>query len=116
MNYYCARENKKTKKWAFTYVNDKQCFLHECCHAHDGKEHDLKEEAERCFYNYETNLTCQFEMKNSMQKCAVCGEWSSRGLDNNMLGSKILCKDHLNKEGYQKAIPFHTDYDITASW
>lgn len=115
MNYYKASQHQETKKWAFTYVNDGKCFLASCCTDHEGK-HETQEEAERCFYDHQILHLRDFELQDSQRKCAVCGAWTSRGLESRMLGDKMLCELHRNKNGFMHAYPFTPGIQGAASW
>lgn len=117
MNYYAARQHLETKTWCFTYINNGEIYTASCCLDHDITGHATKEEAEKCFYDYEINNLYTSKMM-SYEKCQVkkCGKLTNLSLSpKRSYSMTFLCKKHCNKKGYMQANPFAKGITIISS-
>jgi hypothetical protein len=141
MNYHQARQRQSDGKWAWTTMNDGRIWTSGGCvtwpdgeptmeQAISGKgiksgtphAHDTKEEAERCFYDYEAarlrETGAPKDQAHDLHRCEFpgCAEWTSQGLTGHLLGDADLCDAHRNAEGWRVVHPFSPGISITASW
>ena len=114
MNYYQARQLKDSGKWHWTRMNDKIIYPAGDCVNHEG--HNTKEEAERCFYEYEIKKL--YETSFSMRdKCSVksCKAFTDKALTPDGYSIAHLCKKHRNIKTYRKLFPFKPGRQIISS-
>jgi len=114
MNYYQARQLKDTGKWNWTGMRDKVITTAGDCVNHP-EGHNTREEAEKCFYNYQV-ANLREEEYESYNKCAICKKLSNKSLTTRH-GSRpvTLCNRHRNKKNYMKVQPFIPGIRIISS-
>lgn len=119
MNYHEARQRSDGSGWAWTTMNDGAIWTSGGCHtAGEPHAHATREEAERCFYDYEAGQLVEREYADTQHRCQFpdCTNWTSKFLEAGLLGAKELCDEHRNADGWRAANPFAPGLSITASW
>ncbi len=129
MNYHQARE--RAEGWAWTTMNDGRIWTSGGC-ATEGAlhAHPTREEAERCFYDYELTklVAVGLRPQDDERRCAWvdqitgarCEGLTRDGLLSNMLalgsGPTWLCDEHRTPQNWGLLHPFKPGLEITASW
>jgi hypothetical protein len=137
MNYYEARERSDGSGWAWTRMNDGVIRTAGGCvtwpEGHPTPEqaisgtgpkpgqlhaHATREEAERCFYDYEAANLVELHAEDTQEHCQFpgCQRWTSDGLAAHLLGEAILCDEHRNADGWKAINPFHPGLRIASSY
>ena len=113
MNYCEARQLKDTGRWNWTRLRDGDIFTAGNCINHP-EGHSTKEEAEKCFYDYE--ISKLYEIRFSLyDKCVICKAITDKALTPDGYQIAHLCKKHRTKEYYIKAFPFQAGRQIISS-
>lgn len=117
MNYYEARQNKDTGKWAFTKMRDHNIWKVGYCRDLDH-EHNTKEEAIDCYAKYLLDTQLKFRPhkegeEGTYHKCRECGTLSNgyAQIDCEII---FLCNDHQNRETVEKY--YQKSGTIISSW
>ena len=117
MNYYEARPLKDGRGGHWTGLNDGQIWPAGACGEH--APHSTKEEAERCFYEYETASLVERTWA-SAHRCEVegCGVWADKSLGprGGSLAGSYLCDAHRTPETWRSLHPFEPGGSIMSSW
>lgn len=122
MNYDQARQraNKDgtpSGLWDWTTMNDG--VIHPTASCSLSCHHETQEEAERHFYEYCIENVKEFTNSDEQHKCAVCGDWTQKGLRNTsmfLIGFNLyLCDIHRNESELRKFSPFEFGLSIIHS-
>lgn len=127
MNYYHAVEKKPEDGggWAFMRLNRRVGAAIACGCSWEQPGHATAEEADRCFYDKETERGIRWSTQTQASKCAICDEWTPDLLHGagNLIGpSESVCRFHFEGADDQAAAwlwerhPFAPGIEIVASW
>lgn len=78
--------------------------------------HSTQEEAERCFRQFCLDHATKGTISNQQLKCKVCDNWTQTYMGNGHHGYQfshiMLCEEHCNQDGLNKAVPFEIGLEI----
>lgn len=120
MNYYEARQSTVDKTWAWSVRNDDDIWFSDPC-TKDCK-HATAAEAERHWYDWETERAKRFEISDQQRKCEHPSHangslfWCSTGMECRIGPRAMLCEVHLTVAGLRETRPFKEGIWIAASW
>lgn len=145
MNYHQARQ-RTDGKWAWTTMNDGRISTSGGCVTWpegqpetieeavgpnrkpigEPHAHETREEAERCFYDYEAGRLREHSGPEAERhRCewahtvtgTRCENWTSKWLEPRLLGGMSwLCDEHRTAWHWRALHPFTPNISITASW
>lgn len=145
VNYYEARQRSDGSGWAWTGMNDGEVRTEPCCWTWPEGEprtvdeatgpnpkplgephsHATREEAERCFYDYELRHLREGRIRDDEQRrCEFvgadgvrCGRWTSAFLEaKHLMHLTFLCRAHRTPESVAAVHPFHPNIRISSSY
>ena len=138
MNYYRARQRADGSGWAWTTMNDGHVRASDSCvtwpegppadvaEALAGIKpigpdhvHATREEAERCYFEWEATNLRELTWKDAQHPCQYpgCDIWTQKAVEAPH-STKIadLCDDHRNADGWKAVHPFVPGLEIASSY
>lgn len=82
-----------------------------------GDGHATREEAERCYWEYELDNAKATAVEGAQYPCAVCRAWTQRGYSTGQghMTTTLLCDAHRNRAGLEQARPFRPGTTVMSS-